>query len=55
MFDTMRFIVLPFQGIVGCARLVVDNESQSLIINTSIISNFGRKVKNFFTLYVVFF
>ena len=41
--------------IVGFARLVIESESQSLILNTSIISNFGRKVKNFFTLSCRFF
>ena len=54
MLLTTRFIVLPFQGSMGIARLVVENKSQSLILNIYIISNYGRKVKNFFTFVCIF-
>jgi len=38
MLLTTRFIVLPFQGSMGIARLVVENKSQSLILNIYILS-----------------
>ena len=50
MLLTIRFMMFTLSRYCGHQPVLnVENESQSLILNNTIISNFGRKVKNYFT------
>ncbi len=53
MLLTIRFMMLPFRGIVGDARLF-ENERPSLILNIYIISRLRPKVKNYFRVKCIF-